>query len=95
MRVRTVVIATAWAVSLLGVGLWAQGQDAPSIQVAPVAPAITPTPGSAGIITGEDIGFRLAPGRTDAQGRVAGHFVVRIDGQWHEIASAPRMVPLR
>lgn len=81
---RLLVSGLVWALSLVGVGVWAQGGAAPQ----PVAIQF-PGPGSAPgeIISGEDIGFQLVPGRHSSEGTIVGKLMVRVNGQWLEATS--------
>lgn len=90
MKVRTlVVIGIVWAVSLVGVGLWAQGTQG-GMTVRP-APPVTGRP-IGPIISGENIGFQQVAGAPDRPGQVTGNLMVRINGEWLEVVSAPRVV---
>lgn len=74
MKMRTIVaVALAWAVSLVSVGLWAQGTVRP-----PGAPV---GPGSV-VLSGSDVGIRL-DGHSGATPH--GTIVVKQNGQWVEI----------
>ena len=42
------------------------------------------------VITGPDVGFRVDG---ISSGRVLGSWVVRINGEWQEISTIPRLVP--
>jgi hypothetical protein len=95
MRIaRLIIVAAVWAASLVGVGLWAQGGA-----VANAQQALTPPPekarlwfGPGPIFTGDNLGFIPTPSTTpltpDKDGKIAGTFVVRIDGKWVDIAPA-------
>jgi len=84
-KIRLIVVAVAWAVSLVGVALWAQGNQSGSV-----------TPGqSVGIgkpygeiIVGENIGFQRIANPHDRASQVTGRLMVKIDGVWKE-AVAP------
>ena len=65
------------------VGLWAQTRQDPT--------AITTAPQ---VISGENIGVRL-DGSFDKTGRVHGTLVVRINGQWVDVLSSPRVIPAK
>jgi hypothetical protein len=79
MTLRTrIVVATLWIVSLALVGSLASAQ------------VRRPEPPAA-VISGTDIGFRPE----GWQGKVrTGTWVVRIDGQWVEAASSPKISPV-
>jgi hypothetical protein len=87
MNIRHVVaLAFAWAISLVGVGLWAQGgTQKPGIAVQTGEPY-------GEIITGENIGFQHVAGQRDREGRVAGRLMVRINGEWFETVPPIRIV---
>jgi len=62
-------IVLIWAASLLGVGLWAQGNK--------------PLPILANeVVSGDDIGFQRSA--LPSNGTVKGRFVVKVDGYWYE-----------
>lgn len=100
-KARIVLVAVVWAMSLVGVGLWAQGTS--TTQQPPAVPL--PLPNAVGtidgmrtqagsqsqVITGVDIGFRPV-GSPDKDGRVEGTVVVRMNGVWHETKGLPRIV---
>jgi len=69
-------LCAAWIVSLVGVGLWAQGD----LQRVP-----TPTEGQpvGDVISGENIGFQRLAAPTQA-GKVVGRWMVRVNGKWVE-----------
>lgn len=91
MKVRTLVVtAIVWAVSLVGVGVWAQGSQSEKLTVVPM-PRQTGIP-IGQIITGDNIGFQQVAGPPDRPGQVTGNILVRIDGQWYEVVSPPRVV---
>ena len=79
MRIRVFAIAVLWALSLVGVSLWAQ--------VRPALPSEIRRPGDPDgpVITGANIGFQpVVSGISGDRNKVAGRGVVRIDGQWRE-----------
>jgi hypothetical protein len=82
---KAAVVALAWALSLLGVGLWAQdgrGQAPPEI-----APMVLNGQAYGPVITGPDIGFQRLAGTPERNGKITGRFVVKVNGQWVETAS--------
>jgi len=81
---RTLVILIAWGVSLVGVGLWAQGR---TDQVPRPALGHENT-----VLSGNDIGVRIT-GQQDANGRVPGTLVVKINGQWVDVANPVSVTP--
>jgi hypothetical protein len=80
------VIAGVWAVSLVGVSVWAQGRQAVPPTPLPPQPAQVVPMNQNGMptITGNDIGFQAISG-PDRDGRVLGRWMVKIDGKWHEV----------
>lgn len=90
-------IGVVWAVSLLGVGLWAQSAQgsfsvSPDGQVTAVPVQPTQVGGTGAIITGENFGFRLGsvqPG----QGTVTGTVVVKLGGVWFEVSRPMTLHP--
>jgi hypothetical protein len=81
---RLLIVAVAWVASLFGVGLWAQNSPPAPIQ----APVIQMGQPAGPIMTGADIGFQPVAAPPDREGRIAGKLMVRINGHWHEAASA-------
>ena len=78
-----VVLVLSLGGSLVGVGVWAQTErqrsDPTAITVAPQ------------VLSGENVGVRVtAP--PDRNGRVPGVIVVKINGQWVDVKSAPTVV---
>lgn len=91
MKVRTLVVTgIVWAASLVGVGLWAQGSQGGGLTVRPAPPQTGRPIGP--IITGENIGFQQVAGPPDRPGQVTGNLLVRINGEWLEVVSPPRVV---
>jgi hypothetical protein len=87
-----VVLAVLWSSSILGVGLWAQGGAGANRQPTPPQPETqVQRPGDVGpVLTGSDLGFqRVAPTGFDANGRVPGYFVVKLDGKWVPVSQIP------
>jgi hypothetical protein len=78
---KSALIAVLWMASLVGVATFARGQ----------AFAYRPLP-EPKILSGDDLGFRV----TGMHGAVpAGVLVVRINGEWVEVTSAPGMPTVR
>jgi len=77
-RTLIVWVAAAWVVSLAGVGLWAS-QVRLGIRVV-----------QSQVISGADFGFQAAGQPDAANGFVAGHLVVKIDGKWIEARIAEK-----
>jgi|KBSMisStandDraft_5_1062788.scaffolds.fasta_scaffold94747_2 hypothetical protein len=76
---RGLAVAILWAVSLVGVALWAQ--QAPIYEN-------KPKPGDADgpVLTGEDLGFqRTIRGPHDINSGVHGYFVIKVDGRWQRV----------
>ena len=92
---KVVVIATAWAASLVSVGLLAQGGRGADVQVQPapfvVTDSLAPRP-VGDVITGENFGFQPVAAVPSRDGRIAGYFVVKVNGQWVEVTSAVRVI---
>lgn len=78
---RTSAIAVAWIVSLVCVGLWAQERRAREVR-----PGMEP----GRVLTGSDVGVRISSQR-GSSGEVLGTLIVRVDGEWIEVTSAPRL----
>jgi hypothetical protein len=77
-----VVIATLWIVSLVGVGLWAQGNQRPW--------TMKGGPPIGSVITGENIGFQRVDQPDHSDGSIRGWWMVKIDGQWRTTAQPVR-----
>lgn len=90
MSRRTIVsLATAWILSLVGVGLWAQSRD----QTAPrPVPSIEYGESYGPIIGGENIGFQRVAGPRDPAGKITGRILIRVDGEWLELQSPMRVM---
>jgi hypothetical protein len=87
MRIRMFAIAVLWALSLVGVSVWAQGGI-----VRPAAPGraqeIIPYGANMGdVISGADIGFQRISAPSEP-GKIAGKLVVRVNGRWLEADSS-------
>ena len=80
-----VVIAFAWALSLVSAGVWAQSATAPVSRVGQDPTAVTTVP-SGMVASGAALGFRVT-GPVDATGKVPGVFVVKINGRWVEVSA--------
>jgi hypothetical protein len=46
------------------------------------------------VLSGDDVGFRVDPFRTRERGRIAGTWVVRVNGQWVEPEAVPTVQPV-
>ena len=86
MRLRVFRLAVLWAVSLVGVGVWAQGTPTEPDRRFFVKPGEPFGP----VLTGSDIGFqRVLIDMTYAdQSKIPGRWLVRVNGEWRETASA-------
>lgn len=93
MNIRKVVaVALAWALSLVGAGLWAQGAQGGAVK----PPRTIETGKPIGeVITGANIGFQRIANPSDRSGQVTGRIVVKIDGEWKEVVSSPGIVRVR
>jgi len=54
----------------------------------PTLPTIVPN-----VLSGENVGVRVT-GHVDKNGKIAGTLVVKINGQWIDVVSAPGLVPM-
>ena len=85
---KPVVIGAMWAVSLVGVGVFAQNTSAPqgeSIHVQSSGQLIQREVHGP-IISGADIGFQPFTGSI-RHGQVSGKLMVRINGEWHDVVA--------
>lgn len=80
MRMRAFAVAVLWALSLIGVSVWAQGR-------APIGAPV------GAVITGADIGFQPVQAGTGdfaaPPNTVVGRWVVRVNGEWRATAVSP------
>ncbi len=67
-------LVAAWIVSLVGVGLWAQGNPQ-------IVPTITEGQPIGDVITGANLGFQRLSAQSQ-KGKVVGKWVVKVDGKW-------------
>ena len=67
-------VVTLTIATTLGLGAWAhaQAQQSPDEK----------------ILSGSEVGFRVDPVRTQVEGKLAGTWVVRVNGRWMEPLSA-------
>ena len=86
---RSAVVAAVWCLSLVAVGFAARGSQTGATSHASDIDTGRP---AAEIITGENIGFRLASGSVGRPGEVTGQLMVKIDGQWKEVVPPMRIV---
>lgn len=88
MRIRVFAIAVLWAMSLVGVSVWAQ--DGRTFRLNPDTPIQRvpgqPMPTAPSIISGADIAF-WPGGHSMDPDKVAGRWMVRINGEWRETTS--------
>jgi hypothetical protein len=77
---RSILVVIVTILSLGAMGVWAQTRRDPT------APTTAP-----GVISGENIGFRVTGGSTN--GPVQGALVVKIDGRWVDAVSSPKVIP--
>ena len=90
MRIRTTFIVTStWIVSLLAVGVWAQGGVGANAQFAPARRSGEP---HGALITSENLAFQPYAGQPSQDGRIVGKLMVRVNGQWLEAESPVRVV---
>ncbi|MEO7192052.1 MAG: hypothetical protein ABI051_13445 [Vicinamibacterales bacterium] len=85
MTRKSLLLAVVWVASLLVVGVWAQGtatapQDRARGREIPLGVPVGP------VITGENIGFQQISAMPRA-GKIYGKFMIKVDGQWLELAS--------
>jgi hypothetical protein len=97
-KARFLFIATVWAASLVGVGLWVQGghrlwptesllaaQTLGDGGVSPQGqlPTAFGTPVGP-VLTGDNIGFQQIAEPPDRDGKVAVRMMIKVNGEWHE-----------
>lgn len=92
MRTRHIVVAILWTASLLGVGVWAQGGAGANQVPAPVQRPALPGATQGPVLSGENIGFQPIGPQDDPDGRLRGRFVVKVQGQWVPVYSAPTII---
>jgi len=95
---RFLIIATVWAASLVGVGLWGQAghrlwptqsllaaQTLGDDGVRPQGqlPTAFGTPVGP-VLTGDNIGFQQIAEPPDRDGKVAVRMMIKVNGEWHE-----------
>jgi hypothetical protein len=98
MARNSLIVVCAWVLSLVGVGLLAQSSQQPP---PPAAQGGTPPrevrpltlgPQTGGqVYSGDNIGIRVT-GEVDRNGSVQGTLVVKMNGQWVNVSSAPKVV---
>ena len=81
MARKRIALVLVWALSLINVGAFAHAQT-------PAQRGTTPPPT---IISGSDLGFRVAHQQGD---HVTGTLVVRINGNWYDAEPAGGVKPL-
>ena len=82
MARRSILVLVVLVLSLVSVGVWAQTRRDPT------APTIVPE-----VLSGENVGVRVT-GPSDKSGKVTGTLVVKINGQWVDVASSMTRVPM-
>jgi len=88
-NIRPTLLALGWIASLLGVALLAQETPAPE-RPREVRPFMQSRGGA--LLSGDDVGIRVTG---QANGVAYGVLVVRLNGEWVEVAGAPRLTPAR
>jgi hypothetical protein len=105
-KMRLFAAVATLAMTVLGVGLWAQGSDSHSFtrsfKIGPDGQMIAgePTPGAirqspdggGAIISGDQFGFRLRS-VSPARGTVTGTLVVKVGDEWYEVTSSMELRP--
>jgi hypothetical protein len=81
MSRRSILVFVGSVLCCLSVGVWAQPRRDPT--------ALTTTPQ---VFFGEDVGIRVT-GPLDRNGPVQGTLVVKINGRWVDVMSAPKLIP--
>jgi hypothetical protein len=84
---KALIVGTVWALSLVGATLWAQGGRGALPQQPPAAPLDT----SRQVLSGDNIGLRISDVQHSSTA-VEGTLVVKVNGQWVEVAFVPRLV---
>ncbi len=77
MAQKSILVLVVLVLAIVGASLWAQTRRDPT--------AITLV---AEVISGENVGVRVT-GPSDKSGKVTGTLVVKINGQWVDVASSP------
>jgi len=75
MARKSILVLVVSVLCIVGVGLWAQTRRDPT--------AVTTVPE---VLSGENVGVRVT-GPPDKTGKVPGTVVVKINGQWVDVAS--------
>jgi hypothetical protein len=79
MSIRSLVaVALVWALSLVGIAVWAQGNPPSQEQLRVTQPSVWDEQ----VISGANFGFIPVATPGDKAGKVSGRFVVKIDGKW-------------
>jgi hypothetical protein len=86
---RAAFVALGWAASIVGTVLLAQDTPAPE-RPRETRPFTQPRSGP--VMSGDNVGVRVTG---EANGVVYGVLVVRVNGQWVEVAGVPRLTPAR
>jgi hypothetical protein len=82
MARKSIPVLVALVLCLVSVGVWAQTRRDPT------APTVVPV-----VLSGENVGVRVT-GPSDNSGKVTGTLVVKINGQWVDVASSMTRVPM-
>jgi hypothetical protein len=82
MARKSILVLVVLVLSLVSVGVWAQTRRDPT--------AVTAVPE---VLSGENVGVRVI-GPSDKSGKVTGTLVVKINGQWIDVASSMTRVPM-
>jgi hypothetical protein len=84
MARKSILVLVVLVLSLISAGVWAQTRRDPT------APTVVP-----GVFSGENVGVRLDLVPQTRAGKVTGTLVVKINGQWVDVASSMTGVPIR
>ena len=77
------VVAFVWVLSLVSVGVWAQGTVSQGIQYQPTS-AVPAGTYIGEVLSGADIGFQRIAGDGAKPGAVVGKWMVKVNGRWME-----------
>ena len=103
---RLFTLALVWAVSLVGVGLWARTADTQGLERrATIGPngqiilsesvqAPQQVPQAGDIMSGADVGFRVSGVHVNrGVMSISGTWMIRFNGQWIETGGGPMLQP--
>jgi hypothetical protein len=87
MNIRNrVAVALVWILSLVAVGVWGQTPvKSPTFPKGQPGSPLPPDARDGDVISGADVGFRVTS-RGLKPGQVTGRMVVKINGQWTDVA---------